>query len=228
MVAPSPVTLSDYLTELRDLLHDASDQYWSEAFKIRKINRAIQQRDLDTGGIRRLGTFTLTTNQTTYTFTDLSTAFTSPTANIFDVVSITLLYNGFRILLDTYSYTELVSVPGYLAYTSTYDRPAAWSRYGDQSVIIAPAPSTTYQIEIDALVYSSPALLAATTDADILAFPYTEPVPWYAAFLCKQNERQYDEAEFFKGEYERAITQINAARTGMTPSMYPRGSTRAV
>lgn len=227
MVAPSSVTLSDYLGRLRRLLHDSQDQYWPQADKIAYINEAIQQRDLDTGGIRRLGTFTLTTNVETYSFTDLSTAFSAPTANIFDIVGITLLYNGFRILLETLSYSEMVSVPGYRAYVTTFDRPAAWCRYGDQTILVSPAPSTAYQIEIDALVYSVPTLLSQGSDADALVFPYTYPVPFYAAYLCKQNERQYDEAQFFKELYQEAINNINAARTGMTPSMYPRGTTRA-
>lgn len=226
MVAPSSVTLSDYLGRLRRILHDPNDVYWQASDKILYINEAIQQRDAATGGIRRLGTFTLTTNQTTYSFTDLSAAFTSPTGNIFDIISITLLYNGFRILLDTFSYSEMVSVPGHLAYINTFDRPAAWCRYADTNIVIGPAPSFAYQIEIDATIYSVPTLLSNPTDPDVLTFPYTEPVAWYAAYLCKLNERQYDEAEMFKQVYGEKLADINALRTGMVPSMYPRGTTR--
>jgi len=63
--------LSDYLTELRDMLHDPSDQYTSQAQKVRWINDALRQRDLDTGQNRILFPFTLTTGTDTYSFADL-------------------------------------------------------------------------------------------------------------------------------------------------------------
>src|SRR5436190_15248687 len=99
-VAPSSVTLSDYLASLRRLLHDPSDVFWSLADKTAYLNEAIQQRDLDTGGRRVVGSFTLTASTDTYSFTTLSTAFTNPTGNIFDIIGIALQYNGYRILLE--------------------------------------------------------------------------------------------------------------------------------
>jgi len=219
MAPPSTVSLADYLGRLRRLLHDASDVIWPAADKTLYINEAIQQRDLDTGGRRSLGTFTLVASQGTYTFTELSAA-AFATANIFDIISITLLYSGYRIVLDNYSYTEMNAVPGYRAYINTTNRPAAWCRYGDRTIIIGPTPSVANQVEIDALIYSIPAILAVPADTDPLQFPYTYPVPLYAAYLAKQNERQYDEADWFKDRYQEAVTQINSARTGMSPSAY--------
>lgn len=226
MAPPSSVTLADYLGSLRRLLHDASDVIWSAADKTSYINEAIQQRDLDAGGQRALVTFALTASQTRYTFTELAATGTfvgiaAATANIFDVIGITLIYSGYRILLETYSYSEMVSYPGYLAYTAVTDRPAAWCKYGPNAVIIAPQPVQAYSTEWDVLCYSTPSLLAATTDADTMTYPYTYPVPLYAAYLAKQNERQYDEAGFFLDRYQVAVTQINSAKTGMTPTMYP-------
>lgn len=222
-VAPSSVTLSDYLSSLRRLLHDPNDVYWSVADKILYLNEALQQRDIDTGGRRLIGTFTLVVGTDTYSFTDLSVAFTNPTGNIADIIGITLLYNGYRILLEQYPYSELVANPGYRAYVNSSNRVAAWCRYGDQSVILAPAPQVAWQIEIDATIYSTPTALANLTDADAVQFPYTYPVPLYAAYLCKQNERVFDEAEFFLDRYQGAVNQINATRTGSSPNMYPRG-----
>ena len=47
-------TLSTLLTELRRLLHDPDDRYWSQADKTAALNTAMQQRDRDTGGNRVL------------------------------------------------------------------------------------------------------------------------------------------------------------------------------
>lgn len=222
-VAPSSVTLSDYLGSMRRLLHDPNDVFWSLADKTLYINESLQQRDIDTGGQRFIGTFTLVVGTTTYSFTTLSTAFTNPTGNIFDIVGITLLYNGYRILLDERPYSELIAPTGYLAYQNTTNYVQAWARYGSQSIIIAPSPSVAWSIEIDATIYSTPTQLAALTDADAVQFPYTYPVPLYACYLAKQNERQFDEAGFFKDRYDEAVNKIMAARTGISPSLYPRG-----
>src|SRR6266404_9506722 len=158
MAGPSTVSLGDYLATLRRLLHDPGDAIWSLADKTAYVNEAIQQRDLDTGGRRTLGTFTLTVGVDTYSFTDLS-ASAFATANIFDIVTITLLYSGYRIVLETYSYAEMNSAPGYRAFVNTTDRVAAWCRYGDRAIIFGPMPGSAYQVEIDALIYSAPASL---------------------------------------------------------------------
>lgn len=226
--APSSVTLADHLGTLRRLLHDASDVLWSQADKISYINEAIQQRDLDTGGQSALVTFTLTSGTERYTFSDLQSSGTfadgpSATANIFDVIGITLIYSGYRILLEEWTFSELQSWPGYRAYTNIQDRPAAWVRRGPNAIIIAPTPSQNYSTEWDVRVYSPPTLLAATTDADTLPYPYTYPVPLYAAYLAKQNERQYDEAEYFMDRYMKAVNQINSVKSGRAPSFYPTG-----
>lgn len=222
-VAPSSVTLSDYLGSMRRLLHDPNDVFWSLADKTLYINEALQQRDIDTGGQRLIGTFTLVVGTTTYSFTALSAATGFTNGNIFDIVGITLLYNGYRILLDERPYSELIAPTGYLAYQNTTNYVMAWARYGSQSIIIAPSPSVAWDIEIDATIYSTPTALAALTDADAVQFPYTYPVPLYACYLAKQNERQFDEAGFFKDRYDEAVNKIMAARTGISPSLYPRG-----
>jgi hypothetical protein len=227
-VAPSSVTLADHLASLRRLLHDASDVLFSNADKIAYINEAIQQRDLDTGGQRALVTFSLTASQERYTFSDLQASGSfadgpAASANIFDVIGITLIYSGYRILLEQWSFSEMQSFPGYRAYTNTIDRPAAWCRRGPNAVIIAPTPSLAYSSEWDVLVYANPGLLVATTDPDPLPYPFTYPVPLYAAYLAKQNERQYDEAEFFLNRYQMAVNQINAVKAGSVPTFYPSG-----
>lgn len=226
MPGPSTVTLSDFLGSMRRLLHDPNDAQWSLADKISYLNEALQQRDLDAGGQRALVTFALTAAQTNYSFTNLESSGTfvgvaAATANIFDIIGITLIYSGYRILLESYSYSEMVAYPGYLAYTQTSDRPAAWCRRGAQLITIAPAPTQAYSTEWDVLCYATPTLLAQLTDADPMPYPYTYPVPLYASYLAKQNERRFDDAAFFLNRYQVAITQINSAKTGMSPTMYP-------
>lgn len=64
-------TLGDYVDEMRRLLHDPVDQYWSLSDKVADINRALHRRDLDTMGNRQLIPFVLTLGKDTYVFSDL-------------------------------------------------------------------------------------------------------------------------------------------------------------
>lgn len=205
-------TLSDYLGVLRRLLNDPNDTFWPAADKTAYINQGIQRRDVDTGGNRQLFTYTLVVGQDLYTFTAIGSA------SVFDVVGVNLLYGNLRVVMESYSFTELN------ARIRQYDppqqfAPIAWARYGPSSIYFAPAPSIAYDIEFDCCVYS-PALVNAT-DADVLPYPYTEPVPYYAAILAKENERQYDEAyEAFQTRYRDLVAAPQNARTGLLRSAY--------
>lgn len=285
-------SLGDYLDELNDLLHDPQNQYWTQPQKIKYINSAIQQRDLDSGQNRQLFRFTTTIGQDTYTFAELQQqnpappsgptlagpgvvfvhitlnppiaayqvtpvsaswntivfpinlapdgfdlAFSAPApptgglvywqlagfgvtttaAQVFDVIGINLLYNNLRYVMGTMSFSELNATVRQYNPPLTW-APVRWARYGPNTVIFGPAPSIAYVTEWDCSVYSSP--LVNLTDFDLLPYPYTKPVPYYAAYKAKLNERQYDEAESFKELYTNELAHATDSRVGMVTSMY--------
>ena len=206
---PVSARLSDYLTAVRDLLHDPNADFWQDPILTRFINKAMQQRDLDAGGNRQTLTYVLTAGTAAYNFTTVGNP------NVFDVVGITLLYGTQRIQLGGgQAYTRLTVD---LRWSSTYrDTPQAFARYGPNQVVLAPIPSQAFTTEWDCLVYASPLVL--TTDADPMPYPYTEPVPYYAARLAKINERAPDEAEYFLDQYDRALGTLGVMRTGSQPT----------
>ena len=65
------LTLTDYLTRLRDVLHDPADRYWTVTQKTSYVNQGIAQRDGDTGNNRKIIDLALTVGQDTYTLADL-------------------------------------------------------------------------------------------------------------------------------------------------------------
>ena len=209
------LSLSDYLTDLRHLLHDPSDVYFPLATKTRAINLGIQRRDLDTGANRQLVTYTLTVGVDTYTFPQIGVA------NVFDVVGINLIFVSNRAILANTSFRRLNKL--YRPWTPYQGVCEGWARYGPNTIVFGPTPSFAYTTEWDVCVYSAPNLLVNLADTDPLPYPYTEPVPIWAAYWCKLNENQVDEAEYFFDQYrERVGTGLNA-RTGMVPSFYGSG-----
>ena len=204
------VSLADYLDELRDLLHDPNDRFWSSTQKIRYINKAMTQRDLDTGANRQTFTFTLTAGVGSYTLDQIS-------GRIFDVISITLLFGQTRNVLDNPSLTDLNIF--YRPQTTFTGWTAAWARQGPSTILMGPLPSIAFVTEWDCCVYSLP--LINLTDTDPLPYPYTKPVPFYAAYLAKINERQHaDEAMEFKSDYEAELGVATSSRVGRIPNSY--------
>ena len=207
-------TLSDYLTETRRYLHDANATYWSDSDLTFYINKAIKQRDRDTGQNRSLVTFPLVVGTSTY-------ALSSVSARAFDVVDIVLIYANVRLVLQQMSYTEL---SGQLLTVVSYNQqPAAFAKYGAGSIVFGPPPNNNYSTEWDCLVYSAD--LAAPTDPDPLPYPWTDPVPFKACEFAKQALGEYDLANQFRSQYSQRLQEVQSgARGQMAPNFYNRWS----
>ena len=203
-------TLADYLAELRRLLHDENDNFWSAVDKTAYLNAGLQRRDLDSGQNRVLISKTLTAGTALYSFADLSND------AVFDIVGIAVINGSTRILLNQYSYSELSVIAR--RWTTFQSLPRAFARFGPRQVYLAPIPVSAYTSEWDCCVYADP--LVATTDVDPLPYPYTEPVAYYAAYKAKLYERAFDEAADFLAQYQQQLQVAITARVGSVPSMY--------
>lgn len=205
-------TLTTYLTRVRRLLHDANADYFSASDLTADINDAIAQRDLWSGGSRsyRQGV-ALTIGQDLY---DLTVLF--PTLTVLDVINVWLIYGSTRVPLDNPSFTDLTAKAR--ALTGYQNRPFGFARYGATQLYIAPAPGAAYTADFDLVTLSI--TLVAGADADPLPFPYTNPVPYYAAYQAKVNQRRYDEADVFLGYFRAAIASIEGARVGQMVSYF--------
>lgn len=202
--------LSDYLAEVRRLVHDPNDVYWSQADKTANINKAIKMRDVHTGANRTIISLTLTAGTDTYTLSTLGNA------RVFDVVGINLIYGGQRIVLGQKSYTKLNTLER--TFTTSRNRPGAWCKYNTTTVILGPIPSIAFVTEWDCCV--TMADLSSGTDVDTLTGIFTVPVPYWAAYLCKQNSDEPERATWFCDEYYKHIATCQGARSGMMPNAY--------
>lgn len=213
MAAPQ-VLLSDYHASVRDLLHDPNDQFFSKAAKTRWINEGVRMRDILTKYNRVLKTFNTVIGTDNYSFTDFGDA------RVFDVIGVYVIYGQLRVVLDNVSFTMMNARVRQLQplYRNV---PICWARYGPNSIYIAPAPSMVFAMEADCARYST--TLVNDTDPDDLPYPYTDPVPYYAAYKAKLNERQNDEAAEFLDAFQMACAVATGERTGMLASAYPGG-----
>ena len=59
---------------------------------------------------------------------------------------------------------------------------------------------------------------------ETLPTPFTEAVPFYAAYIAKYQEQYYGEAEIFKQEYQKHVMQaLNTTFTRRLPTPYISG-----
>lgn len=204
-------TLGDYITDTRRLLHDAIGSYWSDPDLTAFINRAVQQRDRDTGMNRALVTgINLTPNQPLYQFTAIH-----PRA--LDVLGIVLIWGNYRYQLEEASYTDLGSL--FQPWQGYQNVPVAFSKYGVGSVRFAPIPGQVFPTEWDLIVYAAD--LATPGDSDPLPYPWTDPVPFLASHFAKIELQQWDEAGQFMQLYRTRLTDVmNGARGRMLQRPY--------
>lgn len=214
-----PDTLGTYKARTRRLLHDASGAYFTDADLTVDINDAIAERDRWSGGSRSYqANKSLTIGVDAYS---LKTLF--PSLVVLDVINLILVYGATRVTLQNPAFTDLTTMGR--SNTQFQNRPWGWARYGADQVYIVPAPATPYPTDWDLVTLS--AILSDDATPDPLPFPYTIPVPYYAAYLAKINQRQYQEADVFLGYFQKAIRDIDGARVGEMVSAYDqRGGRR--
>ena len=209
-------TLGTFLIQTRRLLHDASGNYWSDDELTDYINEGQSMVAADTGCSRFKQTMTTLVGQEAYTYHSI----VPKTVSTIDVLNITLLWGNSRIVLGQMSFSEFN--PKFRTYVGLVSRPIVFAKYGQIGFYLGPAPDQVYHLELDTVVI--PDDLVNATDICTFAFPYTVPIPYYAAHKAKFKEQSYIEAETFKREYvQKCREALVQTLTRVIPSLYSPG-----
>ena len=193
------VTLSQYITQCRRLLHDANANFWTDQELTDYINDARNKLVRDTGCLRRLQSSTTTVSQETYDFADLPEG-----SRTMDIININLYWGNSRIPLRYLAWTDFNAQ---LRYWQNYTgRPIAYSMYGPQKFYLGPVPDEVYTIELDTVV--EPEVLVNNADVDTIPDIWTSPVAFYASYTAKFKEQSYGEAEIFNQQYMKKVQSV--------------------
>lgn len=95
--------------------------------------------------------------------------------------------------------------------------PVAWSQFGQGaagSIYLFPIPSVIAQMDWDCYCY--PINLVTDDDAEAIPYPFTDAVPYYAAYWAYMSVQNQDMAEVMWSNYKR---QMAEARSFATPSI---------
>lgn len=203
---------------MRRLLHDATSSYWTDSDLISYINRAIGQRDRDSGMNRAIAAFNLTVAQPVYPLASLAPTYPDgslATGKVFDIMGLILAYGNQRYQLAHLAYTDLTLYQPYVGYSQV---PQAFCLYGAKFAMVAPTPNQAYPTTWDCVMVSAP--LVGASDEDPLPEPWTDPVPFMACSLAKGELGQSDEEQKFLGLYQSRMLSVGGSRLRMLSRPY--------
>lgn len=231
--------LSDYQTEVTDLLHDSGYQFYSEALVTRNINAARRQvarrgqciRVVPTPGtgVDELHTVAA---QERYPFSTANAIIqgTGDFPGVGDIVSVCQVcvsWGGIIPAMTFYQWNRFnawfraINVDGIQGF------PACWSQYGQGAsgiVALYPIPTSATAMLWDCMC--DPLPLVDDTSDEAIPSPFTEAVKYYAAKLCYQNSQRKGDAADMEQQFMAQMRSANsAAMPWMIPDWYKIGYT---
>lgn len=210
------MALSNYVTEVRRLLHDSSGRVWDTPQLVDYINEGRMRTALDTHCLRSLEDVTLVLDQEVYPLATLTTKL----ERAIDLANLTVLWGTQRVPLLWYAWTEFNAL--LRIWQPFTGRPCAMAFFGGspavKTIYIRPVPDQNYDAEAD--VFYIPEDLVDDSSVDELSYPFNQPVAYYASSKAKEQEQSYGEAEIFMRQYaQKAMGAINSF-TRYLPNAY--------
>ena len=235
--------LDQYLTQTNQLLSNpqATNALYATSDLTDYINRARGQLAGDSESIRNYATLPVVAGQRIYPFSAIVLA--APTAGISGVFNVRFAWyqvgQGQKSLrarpwawFAQYRLNNPVPPTGF---------PVVWSQYGQGdsgSIFIDPIPDTDYTLQLDTVCV--PDALADDTTVEAIPYPWTDAVPYFAAYLAylssqngarqadalrmkelytefKNKARTYSNPSILPYLYEQAPSPVRSSQLGLTP-----------
>lgn len=162
-------------------------------------------------------------NQEVYDFSDMPFGIVSGVDSIFAIKSLAIIYNNYRYILPCYSFST------YQAYIRQYPSqylyvPTVCAQYGqgvNGSLYMYPIASQAYQFQADA--FCLPSNLATDADVDLIPQPWSDAVPYFAAYLALLEMQKQNDARGMLDLFDKfLLRQSNSARPGHKSNPYGR------
>lgn len=194
--------LNWYITQTQRLVHDVSGNYFTQPQLTDYVNQARTKTAQDSNSVRLLQSFALTPAVELYPFAALPSG--SVTIN---VLGINVINGGFRDPIRRKSWSWMSAFTR--SWVGYQQQPAVFAIYGENAVYMGPTPDIAYACEFDTAI--TPNDLIDNTSVEQLPAPWSSPVPYYAACLCKQYQQMWGEAEMFEDKYRRKLVEVRVA-----------------
>ena len=140
---------------------------------------------------------------------------------IHGVLSITASWGASRPMLGRKDWTTFQAK--YRSWAAGWlNNPVVWASYGqgaNGSVYLAPIPANPFNMEWD--TYCVPIPLVNDGTAEAIPYPWTDAVPYYAAYLAASNAQRAQDAASMFGQYGVFMKRARAmSETPFIPDAY--------
>lgn len=212
--------LTSYQTQTRRLLQNPSapTQLYSDADITSWINTARGQLAGESESIRVLGSLTVVANTAAYNFSSITLSGTG-IQNVANVRMATINVTGGKnnLYARTWEYFNFF----YNAQVSISNAlPLDWAQYGqgvNGTLLFYPTPDQTYTVTADTVCYPIP--LVDDTTVEAIPYPWTDAVPYFAAYLALLSAQSASRQADANRMFERYEEFANRARRLSNPSV---------
>lgn len=204
--------LTAYLQQTSRILHDPANVNYSVSDLTAYINIARGQIASQSQCVQQLDTVSLTNAQETYSLPTVGVA--AGTGQAIAVLNISVPWGTYTPTLDRYPFSEFQAY--FRLFSGTVSGfPECWAQLADAAlgtVYFFPIPTQTFASLWQCAHTVLP--LALDTDPEAIPYPFTDCVPYFAAYLALMNAQRYQEAKAQMGIFTMFM---QAARGGVNP-----------
>ncbi len=202
------MALTAYVQQVQRLLHDTTGQFYQYPDIVYYINVARGQVAVEGECARILASLTTVIGQNSYALSSLGSL---PAGAQAALVVRALYANGQTLEARPWDWFANL-------YMGTGAVPAipVWSQLGVGSLAVlylAPTPTSVQVYQADVVL--QPVALATDADAEIIPYPWTDAIPYYAAYLAYMDAQRTQDAQLLLQMY---TLFANRARKLTTPT----------
>ena len=161
--------------------------------------------------------------QEVYSFADMPLGNFPGVGSILAIKSVSIIFSNLRYSLCYYPFTTYQALIRQYPFQYKYT-PSFFSQFGQGaggSLYVYAPPMQTLQMEIDCICL--PSDLMTDTDPEVIPLPWTDAVPYFAAFQCYMQMQNLNAASFYEKQYMAFLNMHSvAARPGIQNNIYGR------
>ena len=211
--------LTNYIQQVQRLLHDTNAQLYSTSDLTIYINEARAHIAADSMSVRAVLTFPTISNVNKYSLSGITAGMPTGGSYALVVRKAARTISGISSRIDArpwdwfFNYCICAPVP------ATGD-PTTWSQLGiggGGTLYLYPTPASVETITVDSVIV--PQDLVDDTTPEILSYPWTAAVKFYAAYYAYMNSQRNADADRMLQMYQM---RMQAASDQSTPDTLPR------
>jgi hypothetical protein len=222
--------LTQYITDVQDLVNDQQGQFFKLPTLTKYINRARRRVAGASGCLRLMPPGTMTNpGQEVYPFTDWLPQCQQIMPGVSEIIScrslaVSMGIGGWKPMWRYLVWTDFQA--RFRIYHGTFygtiSEPGWWTQYGlgmQGALFLAPIPAQHNPMEVDLTLLPTP----LTTDADPepIPYPWIDAVPYFAGVLCLLQQQRKDDATALMQMFNTELPMCaSIAKPAMLQSMY--------